>query len=399
MNWPTVPLQEVAEIRGGGTPRRDNPLYWNGDIPWLTPSDLPRAGEGIVDVWATSDSISGEGLASSAANLLPPGTVVFSSRASIGKVGISAVPLTTNQGFANLIPRDGVDSRYLAWCLSFHADQIARLAGSTTFKEVSKTSLRRFRIPLPPVPEQRRIAELLDQADLLLRRRAEADAKTNRILPALFVKMFGDPTRNPMGWPEENLGSQAEILTGNTPSTKQPEYYGSALPWARPADLDKGPVVEETERALSSSGRSVARIVPRCSVLVVCIGATLGKVGIAGHEMAINQQINAILPSNRTAPEFLFVQCSLIADRFRSAATKSTLPILNKSRFAAQRIIVPPLVLQERFARQAQAVLELLSCGSAARRSLDSLFGALVGDAFLRGFRSTATGGEGVESA
>ena len=328
-----------------------------------------------------------------------PEPFLFSSRASIGKVGISAVPITTNQGFANLIPRDGVDARYLAWCLSFHANQIARLAGSTTFKEVSKTSLRRFRIPLPPVPEQRRIAELLDQADHLRRRRTEADAKSDRILPALFVKMFGDPTKNPIGWPEENLGSQAEILTGNTPSTKQPEYYGSALPWARPADLDNGPVVEETERALSSSGRSVARVVPRCSILVVCIGATLGKAGIAGHEMAINQQINAILPSNRIAPEFLFVQCSLIADRFRSAATKSTLPILNKSRFAAQRIVVPPLVLQERFARQAQAVIELLSRRSAARRSLDSLFDALICGAFSRGFRSTATGGEGVEQA
>ena len=102
MGWPTIELGSAAEMRGGATPRRDNPAYWNGDIPWVTPSDLPPPAKGILDVENSADAISEEGLDSCSANLLPSGTVLFSSRASIGKIGIAAVPLTTNQGFATI---------------------------------------------------------------------------------------------------------------------------------------------------------------------------------------------------------------------------------------------------------------------------------------------------------
>jgi type I restriction enzyme S subunit len=127
--------------------------------------------------------------------------VLFSSRATIGKLGISRVPLATNQGFANFIPKNFVDTKYLAYCLLHYTAEITALAGSTTFKEVTKTALKKFKIPLPALSEQRRIVEILDQADALRKKRAEADAKAARILPALFYKMFGDPATNPKGWP------------------------------------------------------------------------------------------------------------------------------------------------------------------------------------------------------
>ena len=238
MGWPMVTLEAAAEIRGGGTPRREDPTYWNGGIPWLTPSDLPPVGAGVASIRETADSITEEGLASSAATLLPPGTVLFSSRASIGKVGIAAVPVTTNQGFANLIPRRGVEPRYLAWCVSHHAQQIASLAGSTTFREVTKSALRRFRIPLPPPSEQRRIVDILDQADLLLRLRAEADAKADRILPALFRKMFGDPATNPMGWPVVPLRQLGKPLSGGAFPRNEQGLAEGEVPFIKVSDMN-----------------------------------------------------------------------------------------------------------------------------------------------------------------
>ncbi|MCK9276349.1 MAG: restriction endonuclease subunit S [Syntrophales bacterium] len=201
MKWYTPALGQVATITGGSTPRRNKAEYWNGAIPWLTPTDLPMPGEGIADVIDTSSKITQEGLAATSAQLLPVGTVLFSSRATIGKLGISRVPLATNQGFANFIPKRFVDAKYLAYCLLHHKTEITALAGSTTFKEVTKTALKKFRVPLPPLSEQRRIVEILDQADALRKKRAEADAKAARILPALFYRMFGEPSTNPKGWP------------------------------------------------------------------------------------------------------------------------------------------------------------------------------------------------------
>ena len=213
MIWPPVPLEKLARASGGSTPKRNNDSYWNGDVPWVTPSDLPAPGASIVDVEDTKDHITQEGLNSCSALLLPPETVLFSSRATIGKIGIAKVPLATNQGFANFTPNLGVEPKYLAYALRYFTPQITALAGSTTFKEVSRGAIRKFQIPLPPPSEQKRIVEILDQADALQRECAEADAKKQRILPALFTRMFGDPATNPMGWPTAPMGDVVEIGT------------------------------------------------------------------------------------------------------------------------------------------------------------------------------------------
>ena len=279
-----------------------------------------------------------------------------------------------------VVPKIPLDIRWTYFMLSYL--QLNQLATTTGVPGLNRNDAYKLEIHLPPLSEQERIVDILDQADRLRRLRAEADAKVARILPALFIKMFGDPATNPMGWPQRNLGSQATIVTGNTPPTKNPEYYGSNLPWARPADLDRAPLVEHTARALSPSGRKVARVVPAKSVLVVCIGATLGKVAMAGAEMAINQQINAVFPSRNLLSEFLFAQCTLSASRFRASATKSTLPILNKSKFAAQQVLVPPLEAQEEFVLTAQSELSVWRCCSLSDKHLDSLFKVLLERAY-----------------
>ena len=160
----------------------------------------------IADVEDTNDHITEEGLNSCSAPLLETGTVLFSSRATIGKIGIARCPVATNQGFVNFTPNTGVHSKYLAYTLQYFTPQIATLAGSTTFKEVSRGAFRKFQIPLPTSSEQQSIVEILDEANALRRRRAEANEKAHRILPALFIKMFGDLATNPMGWKTGTLG-------------------------------------------------------------------------------------------------------------------------------------------------------------------------------------------------
>ena len=227
--WSLQPLEEIAELYGGSTPSRENPAFWGGDIPWVTPTDLPMPDEGISVVSKTKERITQAGLDNSSATVIPKGTVLFSSRATIGKVAVADMPLTTNQGFANFVPHSKVTSRFLAYALWVRREDIARLSGSTTFKEVSRSTLRKYQLPVPPLGEQERIVKLLDEADELRKLRAQADRRTADLIPALFHEMFGDPQTNPNLW---KVGRFQDVCTGppNNGVFKKIDEYGTGTP-------------------------------------------------------------------------------------------------------------------------------------------------------------------------
>ena len=114
--WEEKKLEEVCDVIGGGTPKTKISEYWDGEIVWLSPIDLPPIGE-ISIVSDSRKKITDIGLKKSSAKLLPKGSVVYSTRASIGKIAIAEIPLSTNQGFTNFICGDGINNRYLCFCL------------------------------------------------------------------------------------------------------------------------------------------------------------------------------------------------------------------------------------------------------------------------------------------
>ena len=384
-DWPMVELGNAAEIRGGATPRRDNAAYWGGDIPWVTPTDLPAPGAGIADVDHTADAITGEGLASCPARILPPSTVMFSSRASIGKIGIAAVPLATNQGFINLIPDCGLESRYLAWCLHFHADRIADLAGSTTFKEVSRSALKRFRIPIPPVSEQRRIVEVLDQADRLRHLRTGADAKADRILPALFITMFGDPAANPMGWTIRRIGNVCNIVSGATPKTSRLEFWGGGIPWATPKDLSalEGWSLDHTERTLTEAGLAScsATMMPEQSVLLSS-RAPIGLVAVSGVPMCTNQGFKSLVCGPEIEPWYLFGWCKLRRTFLQSLGRGATFKEISKRIVESVELPVPPMKEQRRFREILESLMSIERERMRSMRRVAALLEVLFNRAF-----------------
>mgnify|MGYP000728178689 CR=1 FL=1 len=158
--WKT--MGDIAEVIGGGTPRTSDPSnFENGDIPWLTPADLSGYTEKYVSHGARF--ITGKGLESSSARLLPAGSVLFTSRAPIGYVAIARNPIATNQGFKSFVLKEGILPEYVYWWLKGAKQTAEGLASGTTFLELSGANAKKLPVPLVPLDQQKRIVAEIEK--------------------------------------------------------------------------------------------------------------------------------------------------------------------------------------------------------------------------------------------
>lgn len=186
-DWGLCTLGDVAEIRGGGTPSTQERSYWGGDIVWLTPTEVVKAVG--CRIRSSERTITDSGLANSSAKLLPAGTVLLTTRASVGFAAIAAVPVTTNQGFQSLIPGDTVLPEYLMYWIQSNRDEFTSRAGGSTFPEISKTKVAKIPILVPPLSVQRRIVDLMAHLDNhLANLKAEREA-ADRLVSTLRAQL------------------------------------------------------------------------------------------------------------------------------------------------------------------------------------------------------------------
>ena len=194
MGWRTAPIGDACDVIGGGTPRRSEAAYFGGGIPWATPTDVTELAD--LYIGRTKETITETGLRKSSARLAPAGTVLLTSRATIGFTAIAARPMATNQGFANLICGDELTPEYLAHWLVARRDLLIRLAGGTTFKEISKATLKKIPIPLPPMALQRDYARTLEAARGVIRRARAATRTAAALTAALTDRLLdGNPAQ------------------------------------------------------------------------------------------------------------------------------------------------------------------------------------------------------------
>jgi type I restriction enzyme S subunit len=160
-NWAVCTLSTIGQIVGGGTPKTDIPSYWNnGTIPWITPADL--SGYQKKSIANGSRMITENGLTASSAQILPKGSVLFSSRAPIGYTVIASTDVCTNQGFKSIVPYIEGLSEFLYYFLKAQIEEICSRASGTTFKEISGTEMGKTLIFLPPLKEQKRIVAAIE---------------------------------------------------------------------------------------------------------------------------------------------------------------------------------------------------------------------------------------------
>jgi type I restriction enzyme S subunit len=159
--WVECELKDIGDIVAGGTPSTTNQDNFNGNIAWLTPADLSKYNGKFIT--RGQRNITDKGLKDSSAKLLPAGSILFSSRAPIGYVVIASNPISTNQGFKNLVPSKFIFNEYVYYYLKASKQLAEKYASGTTFKEISGANFGKLPIPLPPLPEQTRIVEKIEE--------------------------------------------------------------------------------------------------------------------------------------------------------------------------------------------------------------------------------------------
>lgn len=174
-DWEVVRLDEIADVVGGSTPSRGIAEFWDGTIPWVVPSELTGLAGRYLST--TNETITDAGMKSAGLQLLPAGSVLLTSRATVGAAAINLVPVVTNQGFQNLVVKHGTDHSWLYYRISSMRRELERRAAGSTFLEVSRDSVRSLPVALPPIAEQRAISATLDCVDNAIERaRAERAA-------------------------------------------------------------------------------------------------------------------------------------------------------------------------------------------------------------------------------
>jgi type I restriction enzyme, S subunit len=183
--------------------------------------------------------------------MLPSGSILFSSRAPIGHSAVNPFPVCTNQGFKSVVPGGRLDPIYGFFALKFLTATLVAQGRGATFAEISKEMMEAVRIPYRDLPEQKRIATLLEQADDLRRARRYAQRLTDSFLLEAYLALFGDPKSNPHKWPMTTLGEQVKAFTGgvnfnpvseNQPASSWRVLKISAVTWGEFRSKDSKPI-------------------------------------------------------------------------------------------------------------------------------------------------------------
>lgn len=387
--WPKVRLDECSRIVAGATPSTSVTEYWNGDICWATPKDLSDLESHYLD--ETPRKITRSGLENCAAEILPINSVLFSSRAPIGHVAINRVPTATNQGFKSFVP----DTSKLLPTFLFHwlranRSLLENLGNGATFKEVSKATVSRIEIELPPLPDQQRIAAILDQADALRAKRRQSLAKLDTLTQSLFLNLFGDPTTNSKNLPTVALNELVRKGDNINYGVVQPgDESPNGVPLVRvgnflAGEIDLGQLKRISPEIEAAYERSRLK---GDEILISCVGS-IGNVAICRPEMKGMNIARAVarVPVDPQKADHIFLseylRMEFVQRYFRSETRTVSQPTLNIKQILEVPVRLPPLSMQHDFATRAVAFGRARAAQITSKSRLDTLFASLQHRAF-----------------
>jgi type I restriction enzyme S subunit len=320
--WEVVNLGNLVTITGGGTPRTSVSKYWNGEILWCTPTDITKNKSKYIK--STEKTITSDGLSESAAMLLPEGTILLCSRATIGEMCIAAKQISTNQGFKNLVCNDNISNEFLFYVLSTKKQNMLELAIGSTFLEISKNALSSIKLMIPiEKQEQHAIAEVLSDMDGYIDSLEKLIAKKKAIKQGAMQELLTGKRRLPGftgEWGEQILFCISENITmGQSPSSKYYNSEGNGLPLIQGnADIDNRKTIiriytsQITKEAVKGD-------------IILTVRAPVGKVAKATFNCCLGRGVCAISSNN----DYLYHWFIYFEPKWNSLSSGSTFDSIN----------------------------------------------------------------------
>ncbi|EGQ9204904.1 restriction endonuclease subunit S [Vibrio cholerae] len=386
MSWPMVKLGDLFKITSGGTPSRKKSEYYDGgDIHWVKTGDLHNK-----YVRSASEFITQEGLAGSSARLYPKGTVLVAMYgATIGACSILDIEAATNQACAAFTPTEKVDPVFLYYLLKHSKPAFVKAGSGGAQPNISGTFLKNFEIPLPPLDEQKRIAEILDKADAIRQKRKQAITLADEFLRSVFLEMFGDPVTNPKGFPVgtiRDLVSSANYGTSEKASETEGEYpvlrMGN-ITYQGSFDFSDLKYIDLTEKELPKYLVHKGDLLFNRTNSKELVGKTAVFEGeepmaFAGYLIRVRTNENG---NNYYLSGYLN---SLHGKKVLASMCKSIVGMANINAQELQdiKILLPPIELQNQYEQLVKAVNCRVTNQEDSFYSLNRLFGALSQKAF-----------------
>lgn len=273
---------------------------------------------------------------------------------------------------------DIIDKKYFKYILKNVIQGMLKYSHGSTMKHIVRGDFLKTRIPLPSLSEQKRIAEILDKADSIRQKRKESIALLDEFLRSVFLDMFGDPVRNEKRWEKINVIDVCDCIV---PGRDKPKSFSGIIPWITTDDLK---ILSKTYVSKKKLGLTIeeikevrARIIPKGSVLLTCVG-DLGVISLAANDMVINQQLHSFQCSEKINNVFLMFQLSKQKNYMYKMASSTTVPYMNKSVCNGIPIILPPINLQTQFAKIVEQVESTKAMMEESLKEMDNQFNGLL---------------------
>jgi len=315
-----------------------------------------------------------------------PGDILLSVRAPVGPTNVARRQCCIGRGLTAIRGEKKALTQFIYYWLKHIESWLSAQGEGSTFKAIGKEKIKNLKIPIPPLPVQERIVQILQKADEIYRKRQDALKLADAILPSIFHDTFECDSSK---WPQKRIGDIVKTRSGGTPSRRKPEYWHGTIPWVSPSDMKVTEIHDAEEHICEEAiDESATNLVEPNTILVVVRSGILAHtfpVAITRASVTFNQDIRALLPNQELLiPEYLLWALKASTPHILMSIVKrgSTVHSIDTSRFLDMVIPVPPITVQRTFVAQVEQLVSASQRLYDGTSDSDGLFKSLLARAF-----------------